>query len=192
MMHTTLKRMRLLFWIAGLWQAFPAIGYCDIGIPMILPTLYMMIPGLIPVVLIETVIAARSLKVPFKVPLKGIAIANAASTLAGIPLAWAGMTMVSGVLMAIFPHLGDRLGEHWKNVLLRTTWLWPDEPAWVILSAQFILFVPFFFVSYWIERAIARKYYPESDHQQFNRAIFRGNIGSYIFLACVAIILEYR
>jgi hypothetical protein len=69
----------------------------DAGIPMIAITLPGMLLLLAPVIALETIVIRKQTAIPFKSVLKANALANIASTILGMPLAWLAMLLLEFV-----------------------------------------------------------------------------------------------
>jgi hypothetical protein len=126
---------------------------------MIFPTMALMIPALVPIVLIEGFSLSRSLKLPFGSMSATAAITNIISTVVGIPVTW--FLLVSLQLMT---GGGSAYGTEtiWKKIFAVTfqaPWLMPYEKEgyWIGNAAMLTLLVPFFFASWKIEYWVSRK-----------------------------------
>jgi len=109
----------------------------------------------IPIVVIEAWVARRIVELDWQTSLKKAGIANAVSTLVGIPLTWG----VLGVIEIILSQGGRAYGINTLSgkliaVTLQAPWLIPYESDlnWMIPSASIFLLIPFFFASVFIER----------------------------------------
>ena len=122
-------------------------------------------------------------------------MANAFSTLVGVPVAW--------LLVTIIDHLVDyclgdvRLYVHWPpqgsvlerlwSVLVYVSWVPSyDEPPWFIPTAAALLLVPCFYASILLERWICLIIWKNHDRTMIRRGVFRANLASYAFLFVAA------
>jgi hypothetical protein len=130
---------------------------------------------------------------------KSSAIANVASTLLGVPAAWAVMLCVefgAGWSVAKIPSL-SQASEKWNSpiarvvtTLLSAAWLSPDEKNlyWMVPVAVPALIVPTFFASVWIEAFIVQQLAGANDEGPSNPtniriAVRNANVISYCLLA---------
>lgn len=135
----------------------------NMGLPMILPAMYLMIAGLVPIVLIESLIISRNLKISYFTSLKSVTLANIISTVVGIPVTWfllVCIEMIAGYSVASFaPNV--QLSEFWNNlfaVTLGAPWLVPrgQADAWIVFAAMGFLLIPFFFASWYLEYVVMK------------------------------------
>jgi hypothetical protein len=193
------RQIRLSCGVAVLACAclIPSAAYADAGLPMLALTWPIAIDALVPVILIEAYIFKRR-GFPFGWSLKWNAIANIASTLIGIPLAWiAYLAVEMGAAYSLaawqpkIPWLeGDTLAGKIVGVILTAPWLppWGDQwPSWIVPAAFLILLVPFFFVSWRFETIIIRGFNRQYDRKSISRTCLRANLASYTLLAIFAV-----
>jgi hypothetical protein len=115
---------------------------------------------IIPIILVEALIARKIIGNPLKQSLIASTAANAFSTFIGLPICW-------GLLLGIefiTTHGGRAygLGSYWSKALaitLQAPWLIPYESDlyWMIPAAAIVLLIPFFFMSVFSERWLFRK-----------------------------------
>jgi len=112
----------------------------------------------IPIVLIEAWVARRIIaEIAWKSSLQRTAIANAATTLAGIPLTWGLLVVVEMLLTSGGRSYGiATMPEKLIAVIVQAPWLIPYESDldWMIPAAAIVLLIPFFFTSVFLERWI--------------------------------------
>ena len=178
----------------------PSSAYADAGLPMLALTLPAAVIALVPVILIEAYVFKRR-GFPFWWALKWNTVANAASTIAGVPLTW-GILVVLEMLAAraLFASgIGFPSWDTWPgkalSVILQAPWLAPWEnpsDAWIVPTAFLILLVPFFLVSWLLETLIIRGFNPSYDRKAISRACLRANLISYALLALYPISLFWR
>jgi hypothetical protein len=139
----------------------PAITQADAGVPMLAVLWPASWIAFIPVVVIEAWIARHIFGITWKPALIRTAIANAASTLVGIPLTWGALAGVEIVVTGGGRAYGlETLPKKLVAVVVQAPWLIPYESDldWMIPAAAIVLLIPFFFVSVFVERwCFARK-----------------------------------
>jgi len=175
---------RLLATTASM-SLFTGTASADAGVPMLFVTFPAMVVALIPVVLLETVVLARTLKTRAAPLAKSAAIANVVSTIVGIPLTW-----VALVILELVTDGGSAYGlttplQKFLAVTWQAPWLIPYERElyWMVPAASLVLLVPFFFASYFIEVPIVARFEKRFPAPQVRAAVFRANIASYMGLA---------
>ena len=131
----------------------------DIGLPMIMPSMYFMAIALIPIVLLEGYYAARKLRIRFSKTVGRFAWANLISTLVGIPLTW---MLLFGIQLASGGDRGADTRAFWGKVYAVTVqapWVLPyseEEFFWYFHAAALFLLIPFFFATWLIEYTVTR------------------------------------
>jgi hypothetical protein len=171
----------------------------DAGLPMIALTFPAMLMLLIPVIVIEGILCKKWLGLTMVEAMKSNTASNLASTIVGIPVAWA---IMFGVELMTFEIVG-RSGtlQNWHSPLARVVWLflgsaWIGPPSqnnlWVIPAATLALLVPFFFASYGIEYFIVNRMVgtpeggpPNVTRRRVRTAVRNANLVTYgvIFVA---------
>lgn len=171
----------------------------DAGLPMIILTWPAMVVLLIPVIVIEGFLCKKWLGLNTWQAIKTNAVSNLASTIIGIPVAWAVMLAIEFGAIGIVGESNTLQNWHSPiaiviSFLFGSAWLNPDlgERAWVIPAATLILLIPFFFASYWIEYLVVRKMVGTSEgapsnlgHARVRAAVRNANLVTYgiMFLA---------
>jgi hypothetical protein len=125
--------------------------------------------------------------------LKWNAIANAVSTIIGIPLTWLAYLLIEvwGAGWSDYSGAANRqdfytLVINIVGAILKTLWIGPMDGNIRILAeaiTALILLVPFFFVSWRIETFIVRRFNAERDRRSISRASLVANLASYGLLA---------
>ncbi len=150
--------------------------------------------ALVPIVLVEALVLARSMRVEFRSQLWPVAKANFLSTLVGVPLAWAGMFAVeaaaAGIVFGLLP-------ESVADMPVVRYAMFPFMAAWIggsttleFQAAFLVLAVPFFLISFFIEYRFLRPGYPAAEHALLRSAVKRGNALSYALL-CLFVVLSF-
>ena len=136
----------------------------NMGLPMILPAMYLMVLGLIPIVLIEALVISKQLRVPYVRSLKSATLGNIVSTVIGIPVTWFLLLVIEMSLASFAPDVIPRpvsefLFQH-KDILAVTVgapWLVPfGLQDWMIFAAMAFLLIPFFFASWAVEYQVIK------------------------------------
>ncbi|MFZ0739398.1 MAG: hypothetical protein WBL70_08800 [Candidatus Acidiferrales bacterium] len=136
----------------------------DAGIPMILLAFPAMLMLLVPIIVIEGFLCKKWLALTTWDAMKSNAVSNLASTIIGVPVAWAIMLAVEFASMGLIQrsHGIENLHSPLANVLglfLSSAWIGPPDRAsvWIIPAACLVLLVPFFFASYWVEYFVIKR-----------------------------------
>ncbi len=168
----------------------------DMGIPMIFVELPAMVCLLIPVIIIEALLLRRWVPLSYRDAFRGSALANLASTVAGVPAAWLGMLALELIVLSPLAAASQRF--HWTLrgpvaqaiwLLFAAAWLGPADAPQIplmIAAAAAVLLVPTFFVAVWLERPICLKAWPAADRETIRRAVFKANLVSYGLLLLLA------
>ncbi len=117
-----------------------------------LPMLFLVWPAmwalLVPIILLEALVATRILHIGFLQATQIAGVANVLSTFVGIPITWI-------LLLIVEMNVGkgggvyglDRLPGKILSVTLQSPWLLPYKEKWIIPAAELFLCIPFFFMS---------------------------------------------
>jgi hypothetical protein len=163
----------------------PSVASADAGIPM----LVLVWPGawlaLLPVVLVEALVARRLLRLRFGRSLRVALVANLVSTGVGIPVTWLGLVLVEMLgalgIAGTTVFATDFESDRWFQLAFfpfMAAWL-PDSAPWMVVAAAIVLCVPFYFVSVWLEFLVARRFLPEFERVQVKRWSRIANAVSY-------------
>lgn len=162
----------------------------DAGIPMLVIVYPSMIVTLLPVVVLETVILRRRLGTALRRTAFVVMLSNLASTMVGIPLAWAALVGLEvatsgGVWPLLDTFAGKLLAVTWQ-----APWLFRHESDfyWQIPVATAVLLVPFFFVSWWVEYWLSRRLMRGVEPKRLRAAVAVANLVSYALLEALAMI----
>lgn len=162
---------------------------------MIFLQMPLMVAALIPVVFVEALLVRRWLRLPRGTVFAGVAVANLASTLLGVPLAWLAMLAVEFIvglpLSLTLDHLHSNLNSPVLALLgcvIGSAWLPPAETQmhWMIPMALTSLLVASFFASVWLERLVCVRWWQTSDATSVRRAVLKANGASYLVLFLLA------
>lgn len=111
----------------------------------------------IPIVIIEAWVARRIVELDWETSIAKVGIANAVSTLIGIPITWGVLVIIEIILSQGGRAYGiDTLSGKLIAITVQAPWLIPYESDldWMVPAASIVLLIPFFFVSVFIERWI--------------------------------------
>ena len=172
---------RLLAALGFALTLMPSSAWADVGLPMLVVVWPASALALLPVVIVEASFARRPLGLTVRRSLALSALANAASTIIGIPVAW-GVLLVPLFAAAVLPR-----GLQFIVVPSYVAWLPPVEGTWWIATAMVILCVPFFFASVFIERWVARRFFPGSEAARVRQWSWVAHLWSYGGIAVVLI-----
>lgn len=189
MRHTDTTRFRVAICVAGVVLITPAVCCANTGVPMIFPTVIGMVVVLPLVILLETALAFRTLKLPFWSFLGNMTMANVLSTLFGIPLTWGVLFLLQGITGGG----GEPDLSTFASKLFVVTWqsayLTPSELEipWVSPAKALALLVPFFFASWWIEYRVLKAILEGTDKKLLRKVVRNVNLVSYAGMALFVI-----
>lgn len=153
---------------------------------------------LVPIILVEALVAVRIFRIGFGRCFKVSAVANLVSTLVGIPLTWALL-----VIFELCTGAGYARGLHTPllrlaAVTMQAPWLIPYEESlqWMVPAAAAFLCIPFFFASVLAEYLVARRFFPAELRPKAKHWAWMANLYSYglifVLLAVLAILAMRR
>ncbi len=175
--------------------AFAAPARADAGIPMLMlvwPAAWLLLLLIIP---LEAWFARRMLGLSWRRVLGVSALANLASTLVGIPVAWILLVILemgTGLTIAAADARGWRIPEAVQNALgiaLMAPWLGPNARPWMVPAAAAFLCVPFFLVSVLCESLVARRRLADCDTREIRRWAWFANGFTYSIAFVVLVVL---
>ena len=150
--------------------------------------------SLIPIVLIEAVYLQKSLSLNFRNAITGSILANAVSTLLGVPLTWFGLVALQlvtggGGAYGLDTTLGKVGAVTWQ-----AAWLIPYESDlhWMVPVAGTVLLIPFFFVSWWVEYLICKRRFTTANSVVVKRAVRNANLITYGLLLFWPVVFYLR
>jgi hypothetical protein len=180
----------------------------DAGLPMIALTFPLMLILLIPVIVVEALLCKKWLGLSTWQAMKSNALSNLASTIFGVPLAWAIMLALEFAAFGIVER-SDAI-RNWHSPIasvvwffLSSAWIGPPSAAnvWIIPSAILALLIPFFLVSYLIEYLVVRSMVgmpeggsPRLGNPNVRKAVRNANLvtyGAMFFATTVWLVLAY-
>jgi hypothetical protein len=130
----------------------------DMGVPMIFPTMYLMIAALLPIVFLEGYVLAQKLGIEFRKTMLWTSLANLISTIIGIPVTWFGLFLVQLITGGDSTYQVGPLLDRLLSVTVQAPWLLPidRDESWMLVAAELFLLIPFFFASWAIEYLVMR------------------------------------
>lgn len=168
---------------------YPIIA--NAGVPMIFLQMPAMLIALIPVIIIELLIAKHLTRLDWKKVSLGVTTANIISTIIGIPLSWGIMLGLELLTTGGGVYTGPL--EKVAAVTLQAAWLIPYENDlfWMIPTAMVVLLIPAFLISVWMERLVCFRFWKSIERVSVKRAVWIFNAISYgILMVCVFVWLS--
>lgn len=166
-----------------------ALVFADVGLPMIAFQVPVMAIAFVPIVLVETFVIARSLDLRFGRTLRATALANLVSTIVGVPFAWFLMLFVD---CAGAGRLGRESSSPENDLLFsigNAAWMAPNSKSWMLGVAFFVLAIPAFFASVWVEWRILEPRLEGVAKPRAKKAVWLANVISYVGLVIVVSVL---
>ena len=162
----------------------------DADIPMVILEFPAMLYALVPVILVEILVAKKLMRLEPRRSMKAIVIANLASTLLGFPLLW---ILLTGIELLTGGGGAYGLQSFWARVFAVTVqapWLIPYEEdlKWMIPVAAAYLLIPAFFVSVFLERWICKMFWRDREKEEIRRFSWMAHFASYAVLIVIAAI----
>lgn len=160
----------------------------NVGIPLIGPAIALGWLAIVPVVVVEVAAAVWLLgwRVPFA--LRWVSLANALTTLLGIPATW----FVVAVVQSFTGGSGWGDGSI-SGVIRSPAWLGPGYLAdigWAVPLGLIVLCVPFFLMSWWVECAFLYSFATERNQgtkAAIRQYAWKANLASYTLLVLLLV-----
>lgn len=160
----------------------------NLGIPLIGAAISLGWFTVIPVAILETVLARNLLRWHFLFALWWVTLANLFTMLLGIPLTWLLVVLLSAITGG-----GSRGDGSIADFLRSPAWLGPGyehDLAWAAPLGLIVLCVPFFLMSWWLEYLFLRNF--AADGTKDGRTLlwnfaWKANLLSYSFLVVLLI-----
>ena len=161
-----------------------AIMLANAGVPMLFVQMPFMTIALVPIIVVEGLIARRRLGLSAAGSFKGVAVANAVSTFIGIPLAWFAQFGLNLLISGGNSHGLANPAAIFMSVVVQASWLVPYESElyWMIPTAFLVLLIPAFFVSVLAENLVLRKMWSQLDRRRVSATVWLANTASYAAL----------
>jgi hypothetical protein len=158
----------------------------DAGVPMLFVTLPLMLIALVPIVALEATVVRRITAASWRSATGAALFANLLSTVVGISLTWLVLLGVEFAGAAVLPKTLSEGTSNLFSVTLGAPWFAAPENQywWMIPTAQLFLLIPFFVVSYLIERWLTAYWLKDTiTRERAYRASWYANCLSYGGLA---------
>lgn len=175
---------------------FASAASADAGVPMIALIAPVYLVAFIPIVLIETAILKKGLKIECRQSLFATTISNAVSTVVGVPITWIGLVLLEfSVGETLHGMIDNSVPAGLKmplNMILSAPWLGSNASMTAVSFAMSLLLVIFFFVSWWSEFWAIRIWLRIQDRLERNilkKVIRNANIASYVLLLALSWLL---
>lgn len=151
----------------------------NVGIPMLMVHMPVLLIALLPVVYIETRWIERSSKLPETNLLLPVFLANLVSTLVGVPLTWLALVVIQLATVG-----GGVLHNPVYDVTLQSPWLLPDEKhlGWKVPIAALVLCPFFYAISALIESRMLRKPLRNVGIENSSRIVWTANAITYALI----------
>ena len=137
---------------------WPSTASADVGLPMIFlvwPASWLLF---VPVVIVEAAVARRLLTLTWRKAGALSLVANAWSTIVGIPVTWLALLLVEFLVSLGLWHADHAAHSlpRWVALPFIAPWFLPTPNGWDVFAAAAVLCVPFYFASVRIEAWSAR------------------------------------
>lgn len=170
------------------------VTLANVGLPMIFVHGPVFVVGLLPIIVIESMVLKKFLQTKsFKSCLGLVGSANVISTVIGLPLTW-----FIFVVIQMFAGGGgnmpdDTFWERTYAMIIQAPWQLPYQYdlIWMVPRAALVMLVPFFFVSFLIEYLTIKRMISKEEQSGLRPGVFWGNVSSYTCLASFWIISLY-
>lgn len=173
----------------------------DMGLPMIFPSIMLMVIGLIPIVFVEAYVMRTELQIETQQLLAPVAIANLVSTFIGIPVTWFLLMLLEFASASVFGAVTDR--NPWDDVFsftLGAPWIVPGlkNENWIILGAMLFLLIPYGLASWVVEYVVIKTIFTKKQDEAVNYSaslkdlkfsVGKANLISYCLLAVFVILI---
>lgn len=165
----------------------------NVGLPMIIPSIVLMVVALLPIVFIEAYVVRTMLALSFRKAVLPVAIANLVSTLIGIPITWFLLMLLEFASVTSLGAFTDQnIWTSLFSVTLGAPWVYPghNDEKWIILGAMLFLLLPYAIMSWFVEYFVIRKVpreLIEASSQALKRSVGIANLVSYCLLAVFVI-----
>ena len=165
----------------------PAPALANAGVPMLFITLPAMLVALLPIIFIEMFVLKVMLDSTWRQAALVSSVANAASTLVGVPLAWFGFLAIEGAVGYPAGYFDIHVGPVLSAIVF-AAWLGPSEQDlyWMVPFSSMVLLVGYFYISYFFEKAITARLLKDRPAQRISLTSWRANLVSYALLELLA------
>jgi hypothetical protein len=163
---------------------FPNVVLANAGLSMLRVQFPAMLCALVPVIMVEIMVARRMLRLDTARAAAAVVPANLVSTVLGFPLLWL-LLLVIQILVGGGTARG--LSSFWSrlySVTVQAPWLIPygHDLNWMVPVASVYLLIPAFFASVFIERWICSLIWRDQAKSRLRRFSWRAHFVSYAVL----------
>ena len=158
-------------------------------VAVFLPPLWL---SFVPIVVIESFIVSRMVAVPRRRAFASVTLANAISTIVGIPFMWVVLATIQGTFAGTALGLST-VGQKIYAVTVQAPWLIPYEEdlGWMIPIALVVLAVPAYLLSVLVEQQVIFRFITKDKRPIARRAVAIANLASYLALAMLFMVIGY-
>lgn len=151
------------------------------GLPMLAVQLPLLAGLIVPIIVLEAAILIKKLHLPWRRALSLSAVANAASTLVGVPLTWAVLFGLQVLVGGAAAHGLSTAAGRFHSAVLQAPWLMPYQSDfyWLIPTANLVLLSPYFLVSGFAELWVVRRQRSDLDPGRTKAAVWLANAATY-------------
>jgi hypothetical protein len=162
----------------------------DAGVPMLFLEFPAMLYALVPVIVVEILVARKIMKIEPRRSIKAIVTANLASTVLGFPLLWFLLVVIQMLTGGGSAHGLQSFWTRVYAVTVQAPWLIPYDAdlKWMIPVAAAFLLIPAFFVSVYLERWICKMFWRDQEKGEIRRFSWIAHFASYAVLIAIAAI----
>jgi len=169
----------------------------NLGLPILFVTLPGMLLALLPIIALETAVFEHRLRIGYFRVAGRVAMANAVSTIIGVPIACVLYILIPFPLRTLGEVDVKTIGDHILFVLSHGGWLFPndcaalgfpvDDCGWLVPAAATASLIPALLLSVLIEGTIMARMEPlRLDKRTTWGLVWRANVFSYLVLLCVS------
>jgi len=182
------KSLASMVTIAVVLSLFSQPAHANMGIPMLALVWPVMAMALVPIIIVESTVLVVGYGMAIWHSAWVVSVANLASTVIGIPVTWLFL-----LLIALFAGAGsgydiDTAKGKFLTVTFGAPWLPPYEDRamnWMVPAACFVLLIPFFFASWFVEYEVGIWFLDEMNARNVSNAVLMGNLITYGILGAI-------
>jgi hypothetical protein len=186
------NRNKSLIWSLGflltlVLTLIPSMAQANTGVPMIFLVFPPLTIAIVPIILVEAAVYAKSLNLSRKEAFICSLCANLISTLAGFPLLWIAIVGVGIALSSI-----NLFGA--ANFILFPVWLEPlpnEQLLYLVPLSSFLFLVIAYFFSVFLEKLLMRWLLEPIEPSRLQKTVIYANLATYIPLAIFIPLLLY-
>ncbi len=180
-------RMRVKYLHCAFLLLVPAYCFGNVGIPVIALTYPGFAVLLLPIIITEYFIIKSIINIEKKPILVSTVVSNLASTLIGVPLAWAVLLILEMITTGGAAIQSEGLMYFVGSIALQSAWMLPPDYYWMLPAAIIVNLIPAFFLSKYSEYIITKKMIKTVEKNQIKKAVFKANNVTYGGLFAIAV-----